>query len=287
MKNTVKKKCFIISPLGEENSETRKRAEGLIKSVLRPILEDLNFEVYCPHEIDTPGSITKQIISHLLKDDLVIANLTDLNPNVMYELAVRHCKRLPVVSVIEKGTKLPFDIATERTLFYEDNMAGVENLKPRLRNCILGAMEEQESDNPIYRVVREDIMKEISANDDTQTYILNRLDEISSSIFKLSYSDDFSYIQDHDEIKVIEFTITNIDIKSNHTIEDIFSNVIPKIRSDIEYFNYHLNDKAAQNISFKFYYLGNFSTGDKIMSAFYSGGYSCDESSIRRLHTKI
>jgi len=142
-------------------------------------------------------------------------------------------------------------------LFYEDNMAGVESLKPRLRNCILGAMEEQEPDNPIYRVVRENIMKEISANDDTQTYILNRLDEISSSIFKLSYTDDFSYIQDHDEIKVIEFTITNIDIKSNHTIEDIFSNVIPKIRSNIEYFNYHLNDKDAQNISFKFNYFCN------------------------------
>ena len=63
MKNTVKRKCFIISPLGDDNSDTRKKAEGMIKSVLRPILEDLDFDVYCPHEIDTPGSITKQIIS--------------------------------------------------------------------------------------------------------------------------------------------------------------------------------------------------------------------------------
>jgi len=176
------KTCFIISPLGPEESETRRKADGLINSVLRPILTSAGYKVIAPHEIDTPGSITLQVIEHLLKDDLVIANLTELNPNVMYELAVRHAKRLPVISLAEKGTKLPFDLAAERTIFYSDDMAGVEVLKPRLKNAINETLQENEHDNPIYRAVSDSIMRDIVNKDDGQAYIVSRLDEIQSQI---------------------------------------------------------------------------------------------------------
>ncbi|PVY40880.1 hypothetical protein [Pontibacter virosus] len=184
------KKCFIISPLGLDDSETRRKADGLISAVLGPVLTSLNFKMIAPHHIDTPGSITGQVIQHLLEDDLVIANLTELNPNVMYELAVRHAKRLPVVCLAEKGTRLPFDIAAERTIFYDNDMAGVEVLKPKLVNAINEALLGDEHDNPIYRVVRDSIMKEVTAKDDAQSYILQRLDEINTHMNALKNKSD-------------------------------------------------------------------------------------------------
>jgi len=128
-----KKKCFVISPIGKENSDIRRKAEGLIDSVIKSTLKEMDFEVIVPHEITTPGSITNQVIKHILEDDMVISNLTGLNPNVMYELAIRHATRLPIVYMAEHGTKLPFDIASERTIFFTDDMFEVEKIKPKLK----------------------------------------------------------------------------------------------------------------------------------------------------------
>jgi hypothetical protein len=178
--------CFVITPVGDENTEIRRATEGLIASTIRPALQDLGFETVVSHEIPDPGSISRQVIEHLLYDGLAIANLTGLNPNVMYELAVRHSIRLPLVVLAERGTKLPFDIQDERTIFYSDDMAGVEELKPKLRQTIQKALEDKEPDNPLYRVIKTKVIRDVSPPADTQKYILDRLDSLQVQLARLS-----------------------------------------------------------------------------------------------------
>ena len=163
-----------------KRQDTRRSADGLIDSVIQPVCNKLDLELYVAHRIDTPGSITVQVIEHILKDDLVIANLTDLNPNVMYELAVRHAARMPVISLAEDGTRLPFDISDERTIFYFNDMAGVTKLVPALESMAREALVDAEPDNPIYRAAKGIIMKELQPQDDVQKYLLNRLDKFES-----------------------------------------------------------------------------------------------------------
>jgi hypothetical protein len=179
-----RRSCFVITPIGDEDSQVRRSTDGLLNSVIRPVLEKekLNFDVTVAHEIDRPGSITRQVIEHVLEDDLVVANLTGLNPNVMYELALRHAVRKPVVSVAEQDTNLPFDISDERTIFYANDMAGVEELKSSLLSTVEEALDEERPDNPVYRVVQYSIMQQDLERDDPISYVIERLGSIEDSL---------------------------------------------------------------------------------------------------------
>lgn len=130
-----KEQCFIITPIGDENSEIRRHIEGIINAVIKPALEEW-YEIEVAHWISTPGSITKQIIEAIYNSKLVIANLTNCNPNVMYELALRHATGKPAVLIAKAGTKLPSDIANLRTIFYSDDAMGVHRLKEELKQFV-------------------------------------------------------------------------------------------------------------------------------------------------------
>ncbi|GIP48777.1 hypothetical protein J53TS2_23680 [Paenibacillus sp. J53TS2] len=179
------KKCFIVTPIGNDSSEIRRAAEGVIDAVVIPVLQSLGFletNISVAHRISNPGSINKQVIKRILEDDLVIANLTFLNPNVMYELAVRHAVRKPIVQICEEGTKLPFDIIEERTLFYSNDMLGVIQLQEKLISTVEEALNDDRPDNPIYRVIESNIIQASPNITDTEKFILSKLDKLETMI---------------------------------------------------------------------------------------------------------
>jgi hypothetical protein len=102
--------CFYITPIGEEASEQRAHSDLFLGNIVEPALEPFGLRVIRADAIDKPGMITRQVIEYIMRARLVIADLSFHNPNVFYELALRHATRLPVVQIVRTGDSVPFDV---------------------------------------------------------------------------------------------------------------------------------------------------------------------------------
>jgi tetratricopeptide (TPR) repeat protein len=93
--------------------------DRVFAQLIRPALEDAGCEVFRADEEPRAGDIRTDMFQELLVADLVVADLTLDNPNVWYELGVRHALRARGVVLIQ-GPRLnqPFDIYTDRKLRY-------------------------------------------------------------------------------------------------------------------------------------------------------------------------
>jgi hypothetical protein len=109
------KTCFFIGPIGFEGSEERKHSDLVLRQLVEPALRS-DLTVVRADEIDDAGMITTQIIEYLSKSGLVVADLSFHNPNVFYELALRHACRKPVIHIIRKSDRVPFDISQSRMI---------------------------------------------------------------------------------------------------------------------------------------------------------------------------
>lgn len=147
--------CFLVTPIGEEGSEQRMHADLMLGSLVEPALEGLGMRLVRADRISTPGMITAQVIDHLVRAPLVIADLSFGNPNVFYELALRHASRLPAVQIIRAGDHLPFDVGQFRTVPID--MTSIYTLVPQIdtyraeiaRQCRAAVAEQGEAESPL------------------------------------------------------------------------------------------------------------------------------------------
>jgi hypothetical protein len=114
---------------------------------LKPLIEE-NPSLEAHRSTARRGDILKEIISDLVTAPIVIADLTDKNPNVFWELGVRQSFSHRTITIAQYGTKLPFDLSTKGTLFYHQD---------RIRNVSIGLVqlfsEFKEADSPYRSLV--------------------------------------------------------------------------------------------------------------------------------------
>jgi hypothetical protein len=147
--------CFVIAPIGGDGTEIRKRSDQILEHIIRPVVSECGYSALRADQMPKPGMITSQVIQQLIEAALVIADLTDHNPNVFYELAVRHAFRKPVIQLIEADQSLPFDVAGLRTIFVDhrdlDSVAACRRKLRRHIEEIRGGGDE--ADSPISAAV--------------------------------------------------------------------------------------------------------------------------------------
>lgn len=106
---------------------------------IKPLVEEIGYESVRVDEISQPGIILNDIWRQLTEASVVIAEVTEANPNVYYEIGVAHALNKSTVLLAQKGTKLPFDLGPHRCIFYENTIPGRARLLDALRTS-LGAV---------------------------------------------------------------------------------------------------------------------------------------------------
>ncbi len=122
--------CFYVTPIGAPGSEQRDHADLFLSHIVEPALLESGLKVVRADHIGKPGMITAQVIEHVVRSKLVIADLSFHNPNVFYELSLRHACRLPTVQVIRAVDPIPFDLEQFRTIRIDT--ATIYTLVPQL-----------------------------------------------------------------------------------------------------------------------------------------------------------
>lgn len=191
--------CFFIAPIGKEDTPERKRSDSIFRFIVSRAAAELGLTAVRGDQLSEPGQITLQVIDHVLGARAAVADLTGLNPNVFYELAVRHTARLPIALIAEKDCALPFDIAQMRTIFFDSSDLGSadacrEAIVAHLRN----SLDNKTIDSPIATAievralqggdkVERNIAELLTVVEDiakSQQVTLSRIDSLASALAK-------------------------------------------------------------------------------------------------------
>jgi len=160
VKKKIKKKpiiteeniCFVISPIGKVGTKLHSKFKEVLDYVIKPAFEESGYKynIIRADEIEKSGSFIKDILENIYSSYVVIADLTGQNPNVFYELGVRHALRPRTILIAQKMEDIPSDIRDYRTIIYDTSAKGAADFKKRIKKFLTEIQKEPERpDNPV------------------------------------------------------------------------------------------------------------------------------------------
>ena len=166
---TEEKVCFVVSPIGKEGTEPYNKFKEVLEYIIKPAVDSscLKLKVLRADDINHAGSFIKDILENILNSYVVIADLTDQNPNVFYELGVRHSISPRTVLIAQNMDSVPSDLREYRTIVYETSAKGSKLFQERLHQFLEDIkVDPHRPDNPVlchlpeYREGRAQILEE-------------------------------------------------------------------------------------------------------------------------------
>ena len=123
--DTGQRSAFVLMPFEE-------RLEWAYERLVKPAFEDAGYRVSRADDIGNQQNILKDIVTAILESDVIIADVTDANPNVYYELGLSHALEKQVVLLSQNVSKAPFDLRSYRIIEYGDRFDRFEDAKKQL-----------------------------------------------------------------------------------------------------------------------------------------------------------
>jgi hypothetical protein len=124
------KLCFVIMPFNE-------KLNPIYDTIIKVVLKDLKYNPLRADEIFKSKPIIDDIWLNIKKSKFLIADLTERNANVFYELGLAHALSKEVILLTQNLSDIPFDLRHYRIIVYKDSISGADNLKAVLKDFII------------------------------------------------------------------------------------------------------------------------------------------------------
>ncbi len=154
-----KKTCFVAIGFGPKTDYETGRVLDLDKTfehLIKPVFEHLDIECFRAKEIRHSGIIDVPMYEWLYKADIVVADISTLNPNAIYELGVRHALRpFSTIVISEDKVRYPFDvnhtlIQQYKHLGEDIGVAEAKRFTDELKKTVKAIMANKKNDSPVY-----------------------------------------------------------------------------------------------------------------------------------------
>lgn len=144
--------CFVIMPYGRKEDPFSGEVtdfDSVYRDLIKPAALELGLDCKRSDEVNQAGLIHREMIDSIINADVCVVDITTGNPNVMYELGVRHAAwKSGTIIIRRRDNRIPFNIAGMRAMDYDIDAATSlpredtllqqrELLKTNLRNSLL------------------------------------------------------------------------------------------------------------------------------------------------------
>jgi hypothetical protein len=112
-----------------------------VEKWIRAVVADLGWHAVRADELFDTRDVVDGLWRAICRSEIIVADLTTRNPNVLYEIGIAHCLAKPVILTCQGPEDIPFDLANKRIVLYAANQVDVAT--PRLRRALIGAADAQ------------------------------------------------------------------------------------------------------------------------------------------------
>lgn len=133
-------KIFMLMPFGEE-------LKYVYENYIKKSLEEIGDKITRVDDIFKSAPIMEDVLHKIKTSDLIIADLTNHNPNVFYELGIAHTIKKHVIQISQDNLSIPFDTSHIRTIIYSYDDNGLKYLTETLKKFIYNYKRDKHIEN--------------------------------------------------------------------------------------------------------------------------------------------
>src|SRR6185503_906521 len=126
--------AFVIMPFSSTAACSAKQWTEIYENLFKPAVEECGYS--CERAKSKTGSLIKSIIEKLRTSRIVLADITDRNPNVFYELGVRHSLSKRTIILAQGVQHVPSDLRGYWFIDYETTLGGVNPFKQEISRLL-------------------------------------------------------------------------------------------------------------------------------------------------------